>query len=157
MRIIGLDIHRAPAEAVAWQEGKLKRIGRIDMRRDRLEAFAAKLSSTDVVVVKATGNTAAVEAMTHPHVKQVVIANPMQVRVIAHTKIKTEAIDAAVLAQLYASGFLPGVWIVDEATQALRRQVTQHNQVVRQRSRLKNIIQSILHAHQIPTCPAADL
>ena len=52
MRIIGLDIHRAFAEAVAWQDGKLKRIGRIDMRRDRLAAFAATLSSTDVVVVE---------------------------------------------------------------------------------------------------------
>ena len=26
MRIIGLDIHRAFAEAVAWQDGKLKRL-----------------------------------------------------------------------------------------------------------------------------------
>jgi transposase len=157
MRIIGLDIHRAFAEAVAWQDGKLKRIGRIDMRRDRLEAFAASLLSTDVVVVEATGNAAAVVAVISPHVKRVVIANPMQVRVIAHAKIKTDTIDAGVLAQLYASGFLPEVWIADEATQALRRQVTRRNQVVRQRSRLKNIIQSILHAHLIPSCPAADL
>ena len=28
MRIIGLDIHRAFAEAVAWDDGKLKRLGR---------------------------------------------------------------------------------------------------------------------------------
>jgi hypothetical protein len=35
--------------------------------------------------------------------------------------IKTDKIDAGVLAQLYASGFLPGVWITDEPTQALRR------------------------------------
>ena len=33
MRIIGLDIHRAFAEAVAWDDGKLKRLGRVDMRR----------------------------------------------------------------------------------------------------------------------------
>jgi hypothetical protein len=58
--------------------------------------------------------------------------------------IKTDTIDAGVLAQLYASGFLPEVWIPDEPTQALRRQVTRRNQIVRQRSRLKNIIQSIL-------------
>jgi transposase len=32
------------------------------------------------------------------------------------------------------------------STQALRRQVTRRNQIVRQRMRLKNIIQSILHA-----------
>jgi hypothetical protein len=39
--------------------------------------------------------------------------------------------------------FLPEVWIADEATQALRRHVTWRNQIVRQCSRLKNIIQSI--------------
>ena len=44
MRIIGLDIHRAFAEAVAWDDGKLKRLGRVDMRRPLLEAFAKKLS-----------------------------------------------------------------------------------------------------------------
>src|SRR5918997_1179958 len=157
MRIIGLDIHRAFAEAVAWEDGKLKRIRRIDMRRARLTAFANSLLNTDVVVVEATVTAAAVAAVISPHVKRVVIANPMQVRVIAHAKIKTDTIDAGVLAQLYASGFLPEVWIADEATQALRRQVTRRNQVVRQRSRLKNIIQSILHAHLIPACPTADL
>ena len=48
MRIIGLDIHRAFAEAVAWDEGELKRLGRVDMRRHLLEAFAKKLSKEDV-------------------------------------------------------------------------------------------------------------
>ena len=64
---------------------------------------------------------------------------------------------AGVLAQLYASGFLPEVWIADEPTQALRREVTRRNQIVRQRTRLKNIMQSILHAHLIPACPHQDL
>jgi hypothetical protein len=31
MRIIGLDIHRAFADAVAWHDGKLKRLRRVDM------------------------------------------------------------------------------------------------------------------------------
>ncbi len=157
MRIIGLDIHRVFAEAVVWHHGKLKRLGRVDVRRDRLAAFAATLSKDDIVVVEATGNASAVAAVIGPHVKRVVIANPKQVRIIAHAKIKTDTIDAGVLAQLYASGFLPEVWVADEPTQALRRQVTRRNQIVRQRSRLKNIIQSILHAHLIPSCPHQDL
>src|ERR1044072_8727387 len=157
MRVIGLDIHRAFAEAVAWEDGKLSRLGRVSMRRDVLSRFATTLSRSDVVVVEATGNAAAVAAVIAPHVKKVVIANPMQVRVIAHAKIKTDTIDAGVLAQLYASGFLPQVWVPDEPTQALRRQVTRRNQIVRQRSRLKNIIQSILHAHLIPSCPPLAL
>jgi transposase len=157
MRVIGLDIHRAFAEAVAWDEGKLKRLGRVSMRRDVLSRFATTLSRSDIVVVGATGNAASVAAVISPHVKKVVIANPKQVRIIAHAKVKTDKIDAGVLAQLYASGFLPEVWIPDEPTQALRRQVTRRNQVVRQRSRLKNIIQSILHSHLIPSCPHQDL
>ena len=76
MRIIGLDIHRAFAEAVAWDDGKLKRLGRVDMRRPLLEAFAKKLSKDDVVVVEATGNASSVAAVIAPHVKKVVIANP---------------------------------------------------------------------------------
>jgi phosphoglycerate dehydrogenase-like enzyme len=97
MGIIGLDIHRAFAEAVVWQDGKLKRLGRVDVRRDRLAAFAATLSKDDVVVVEATGNASAVAAVIGPHVKRVVIANPKQVRIIAHAKIKTDTIDAGLL------------------------------------------------------------
>jgi transposase len=149
--------HRAFAEAVAWDDGKLKRLGRVNMRRDVLGAFAMTLSREDVVVIEATGNASSVAAVIAPHVKNVVIANPMRVRIVAYAKIKTDTIDAKVLAQLYARGFLPEVWIPDEPTQALRRQVTRRNQIIRQRSRLKNIIQSILHSHLIPSCPHADL
>jgi hypothetical protein len=95
MRIIGLDIHRAFAETVAWENGKLKRLGRVDMRRDRLAAFASSLPANDVVVVEATGNAAAIAEVIGPHVKRVVIANPKQVRIIAHAKIKTDTIDAS--------------------------------------------------------------
>jgi transposase len=88
MGIIGLDIHRAFAEAVAWDEGELKRMGRVDMRRPLLEAFAKKLSKDDIVVVEATGNASSVAAVIAAHVKKVVIANPKQVRIIAHAKIR---------------------------------------------------------------------
>lgn len=40
---------------------------------------------------------------------------------------------------------------------SLRRQVTRRNQVVRQRVRLKTMIQAILHAHLVPQCPHADI
>ncbi|WP_292694923.1 hypothetical protein [Mesorhizobium sp.] len=34
-----------------------------------------------------------------------IVANPMQVKAIAHARIQTDKIDAGVLAQLHASGF----------------------------------------------------
>ena len=157
VRIIGLDIHRVFAEAVALEAGRLIRLGRIEMRRDRLAVFARSLTHDDHVVIEATGNATVVAEVLRPHAGRVVIANPQQVRLIAYAKIKTDRIDASVLARLYASGFLPEVWVPDERTQALRRQVTRRNQLVRQRTRLKNMVQSVLHAQLIPPCPTADL
>jgi transposase len=66
MRIIGLDIHRAFAEAVAWNDGKLSRLGHVTMRRDLLEVFARGLSKDDVIVIEATGNAASVAAVMGP-------------------------------------------------------------------------------------------
>jgi transposase len=158
MRIVGMDIHRVAAEAVALCDGELIRLGRIPMLRERLEAFAKKeLTHDDHVVVEAMGNAAAVVEILAPFVERVVIANPKQVRMIAHAKIKTDGIDASVLAKLYATGFLPEVWLPDKQTLALRRQVARRTQLVRQRVRLKNLIQSILHAHLIPPCPHGNL
>jgi transposase len=157
MRIIGMDISRTFAELVAWEDGHLKRMGRVDMQRELLTAFALTLRPDDTVIIEATGNTAAVYDVLTPHVGKVVVANPKQVRMIAHAKIKTDAIDAGVLAQLYASGYLPEVWMPDPGTAALRRQVTRRSQIVRQRTRLKNMIQAILHAHLVPSCPHADI
>jgi transposase len=108
-------------------------------------------------VIEATGNAAGVADVLRPHVGRVVVANPKQGRLIAHAQVKTDKIDAAVLAQLHASGFLPEVGIPDERTQALRRQVTRRNQPVRQRTRRKNLVPSILPAHLVPPCPAEDL
>jgi transposase len=157
MRIVGLDIHRVFAEAVMLVDGKIKRLGRVGMTRDHLAAFAQTLTHDDHVIVEATGNASAAVEVIRPYVGRVVIANPRQVRLIAEARIKTDVIDASVLARLYASGFLPEVWIPDEHTLGLRRQVTRRNQIVRQRARLKTIAQSILHTHLVPPCPHADL
>ena len=157
MRIIALDIHRVFAEAVMLDKGQISRLGRVGMTRDHLVAFVRKLHRADHVVIEATGNAHAVADAIRPYVGRLVIANPRQVRLIAEARIKTDVIDAGVLARLYASGFLPEVWIPDAHTLSLRRQVTRRNQIVRQRARLKTIVQSILHAHLVPPCPHADL
>lgn len=158
MRIIGMDIHRVAAEVVSLLDGEITKLGRVQMLRLELEGFARKeLTHDDHVVIEATGNAAAVAEVLSPYVDRIVIANPKHVHMIAHAKVKTDTIDATVLAKLYASGFLPEVWVPDPETLALRRQVTRRTQLVRQRSRLKNLIQSILHAHLIPPCPHGNL
>ena len=102
MRIIGLDIHRVFAEAVALEGAEFTRLGRIGMTREHLAAFAATLKKTDHVIVEATGNATALVEILTPYVARVAVANPLQVYLIAKAKTKTDKIDARVLAQLYA-------------------------------------------------------
>lgn len=156
-RVIGLDVHRTFAEVVFWEDGRLRPAGRVDMTRSGLEGFGRTLSPTDEVVVEATGNAMAVVRVLSPFVARVVMANPLQVKAIAHARIKTDKIDAGVLAQLRAADFLPEVWLPDAETERRRRLVARRNQVVRHRTRVKNEVHSILHAHLIPPCPHADL
>ena len=156
-RVIGIDIHRTFGEVVIWENGLTRHEGRVDMTRTALEGFARQLLETDEVVIEATGNCMAVSRVLSPHVARVVIANPLQVKAIAHAHVKTDKVDAATLASLHAAGYLPELWTPDAATERLRRLVARRYQVVRHRTRIKNEVHAILHAHLIPKCPHADL
>jgi transposase len=156
-RVIGMDIHRAFAEVVFWEDGRLRHHGRVDMTRSGLEGFGRSLLGDEEIVVEATGNAMSVVRVLSPFVARVIVANPMQVKAIAHARIKTDKIDAGVLAQLPASGFLPEVWVPDARTERLRRLIARRNQVVRHRTRVKNEVHAILQTHLVPKCPHADL
>lgn len=156
-RVIGIDIHRTFGEVMIWEEGRLKHAGRVDMTRTALEGFGQGLRATDEVVIEATGNCMAVSRVLSPFVFRVVIANPLQVKAIAHAHVKTDKIDAGTLASLYAAGYLPEIWTPDASTERRRRLAARRFQIVRHRTRIKNEVHSILHAYLIPRCPHADL
>jgi transposase len=143
-RVIGIDIHRTFGEVVIWEKGILRREGRVEMTRTALEGFGRRLEKSDEVVIEATGNCMAVSRVLSPHVARVVIANPLQVKAIAHAHVKTDKVDAGTLASLHAAGYLPEIWTPDEATERLRRLVARRYQVVRHRTRIKNEVHAIL-------------
>ena len=149
--MIGLDVHRSFAQVAELKDGVLRQRGRLDLVRHKVLEFARTLSpDDDEVVLEATGNTMAIVRLLKPHAGRVVIANPLQVRVIADAKVKTDRIDAAVLARLHAAGYLPEVWQPDEATERLRRLVARRASVVQGMTRTKNRIHAVLHANLIP-------
>ena len=156
-RCIGLDVHREFAEVAIWEQGVVRSAGRIETTPEALRLFAGSLCEQDEVALEATCNTHAIARLLERHVGRVVVSNPTKTRAIAEAKVKTDKVDARVLAQLLAAGFLPSVWLADDETQALRRQVARRAHIVRQRTRLKNRVQSILHRNLVPRCPAADL
>jgi transposase len=87
----------------------------------------------------------------------VVVSNPRKTRAIAEAKVKTDKVDARILAQLLAADFLPETWVADDRTRMLRRLVMRRTHLVKQRTRLKNQVHGILSRNLVPTCPHADL
>ena len=156
-RCFGLDVHREFAQVAIWQDGLVRQAGQIAMTPEALGVFADSLAPTDEVALEATGNTHAIVRLLRGRVARVVVSNPHKTRAIAEAKVKTDKVDAEILARLLAADYLPAVWVADEDTQARRRQVARRAHIVRQRTRLKNQVQSILHRNLVPRCPAADL
>ncbi len=149
-RFIGIDIHRSFAQVAILDDGRIREELRVDLIRNRFMEFARSLKADDEVVIEATGNSAAVERLLRPFVKRVAVANPRLVKAIAYARVKTDKIDAKILATLHAAGFLPEVWVPDEVTLVRRRQIAERMGVLAQLVRTKGRIQALLHANLIP-------
>ena len=74
----------------------------------------------------------------------VIVSNPLKTRALAEAKVKTDKVDAEVLAQLLRCDYLPAVWHPDEQTQRWRGLVTHRTALMTQRARIKNHVQSLL-------------
>jgi transposase len=157
VRYIGMDVHGEFAQLAVVEDGLVRDEGRIGVTPEALRAWAAGLHADDQVALEATGNTDAIANLLMPLVARVVVSNPSKTRAIAEAKVKTDKVDARILAQLLAADFLPPVWLPDERTRRLRRQVTRRAHIVRQRTRIKNQVHAILARNLAPTPPVSDL
>src|SRR6516164_6773507 len=108
VRYVGLDVHKRVVQAcVLDAAGQVVLEQRFALSRTQLLRFAqSQLSAEDRVVVEATTNTWAVVAVLKPLVAEVVVSNPLTTRAIATAKVKTDKVDAHVLAQLLRCDFL---------------------------------------------------
>ncbi len=157
MPFAGLDLHQKKVEAVILDDaGRLLLNQRFPATRAALEEFAREHLAGCAVALEATCNTWPVARILQPLVAELVISNPMRTRAIAEAKIKTDRVDAAVLAHLLRLDYLPRVWLPDEPTQALRRHTTERANLVADRTRIKNRIHAVLHQRLIEA-PPGDL
>jgi transposase len=158
LRYIGLDVHKRVVEACALDAaGQVLFRRRFELSRDQLLSFAqVSLGPEDRVVLEATTNTWAIVGLLKPWVAEVVVSNPLQTKAIATAKIKTDKVDALVLAQLLRCDFLPRVWEPDEATQQLRRLTNRRAALVADRTGVKNRLHAVL-AMRLVVPAVADL
>jgi len=156
IRYIGLDVHKQWTQ-VAWHmpDGSIGR-ERLATCPALLREFAQRLGPDDVVALESTTNATAVAKLLKRRAGKVLISNPLKTRLIAESRIKTDKVDADVLAQLARSGFLPTVWQPTEEVELLRRRSAYHSVLVGQITRVKNRLHAVLHRQMIEV-PVRDL
>lgn len=146
MRYVGLDIHKKTVVfCILGEDGAVHERGKLPCTKEALESFGENtLQTDDHVALEATTHCWAVVDVLEPSVERIVVSNPLQTRAIAAAKIKTDRIDARILAELLRSDFLPVVWQPDAQTRRLRRLTHRRASLVRQRTAIKNRIHSTL-------------
>jgi transposase len=158
LHYVGLDVHKHVVVAcIVDARGQVLGRHSFPCTRAGLERFAHQhLRPTDQVALEATTNTWAVVNILKPFVAEVAVSNPLRTKAIAEAKIKTDKVDALVLAQLLRCEFLPRVWEPGPDTQSLRRLTARRASLVMDKTAIKNRIHAVLHQRLIAP-PVKDL
>lgn len=142
----GLDVHKDFFQVCALAEdGQTRRDFRVGGNAEAIEAFGQRLARSDQVVLEATFHSWAIVQILRRYVDRVVVADPSQLKAIANARIKTDKVDAHILAQLLRMDFLPEVELPAAETWAVRQLMAHRNQLRRQSVATKNTIHAVLN------------
>jgi len=157
-RFIGIDYHkRYSVYCVLDREGAVVERGRIEHLQP--EAFLA-------LVRKCPGCRLTFEAgmnwcwlydilESELPADAIVLANPYKTRIIAEAQIKTDKVDAYILAQLLRGNLISSVYIGSKENRQRKEVLRQRAFFVRQRTMLRNRIHRLLgaqHELKLPQC-----
>lgn len=145
-RFVGVDLHKEIAEFhLIDARGDSIRRGRFEVTAEAISTFAkTHLIATDCVAVEATSNTWAFVRLVRDHVATVVVSNPLKTKAIAEASIKTDKVDARVLAQLLRCNFLPAVWQPGPTVERGRALAARRTALINHRTAIRNRIHSAL-------------
>ena len=111
----GLDVHKQFIQVCELDDkGANPKEYRIGGTAEEIDGWAQGLGPRDQVVLEATFHSWAIHSIVSQYAGRVVVANALQVKAIAHAKIKTDKVDAYKLARLLQADFLPIVELPDE-------------------------------------------
>jgi transposase len=157
-RFVGIDLHKEVAAFhVVSQDGTSLHTGTFAVNPDAIREFATlHLLPTDHLAVEVTSNTWAFVRLIKPYVAKVVVSNPMKTKAIAEANIKTDKVDALVLAQLLRCDYLPSVWVPTPAVEDSRALAARRTALVNQRTAIRNRIHAVL-ARRLIKAPGGGL
>ena len=156
MKWIGLDVHKRVVQAaiIHADTGEVEEGIRFTCSPEELRKFGARhVGREDHLALEATTNCWAVAALLREFSDHVMVSNPQRTKLIAQSRRKCDRVDALVLAQLLAAGFLPGVWEPDAQTRQRRELTSRRAGLVQDRTAIKNRLHAVLAQRLISLDP----
>ena len=140
---VGLDVHKEFCQAAFLDEdGKLVREERFENTASGLEELAQATREQEVVMESSTSSMHVYDALSGTC--NVKVAHPSRVKAIASARIKTDKIDARILAHLLRADLIPESYMPSKEHRQARLLVRQRASLVEVRTQIKNKIHALL-------------
>jgi transposase len=146
MYYIGMDIHKSYSlVAVIDEDGDLVDRRRVSHRyHEELTGYFSQFPLKTQVVMEATCGWGWLSELLQDLGLEVKLANPSKVKIIAESHIKTDKVDAFVLAQLLRTDFLPESYLAPKEQREARDLLRYRISLVHLRSGVKNRVHALL-------------
>ena len=155
---IGVDYHKSYSHLVVQDSaGKTLRSGRVKNDRQSLGSFLELYRESSHAVMEATRNWMVMYDWLDDICDDVVLAHPLKVKAIADAKIKTDKIDATVLAHLLRADLVPEAWAPTEKARDLRVALRERMFYVRLRTMVKNRVVTVFDRYPEQTAQMKKL
>lgn len=146
-RYIGVDYHRKFSYmTVVDEKGTIMREGIVNNSKEAVASFLARAQcdGNSAAVLEASRNWPVMYDWLEELVNEVHLAHPLKVKAIAEARIKTDKIDARVLAHLLRSDLLPEAYVASAQARQVRNVLRQRMFFVRMRTMVKNRVSGLL-------------
>lgn len=142
---VGLDAHKEYCLAVGQDEtGRKVMEKRFCSTGSELQDFVSSLKRGDQVVIEACGTWMHIyDALTERGI-QAKLAHPLKTKAIASARIKTDRIDANILAHLLRANLIPEAWVPPAEIRELRTITRYRASLVKLQTEVKNQVHALL-------------
>jgi len=146
---VGVDHHkRFSYMSVMDERGDVVKEGKIVNTKESVSRFLGEEYSKDTsAVLEAGRNWTVMYDWLEAELDEVKLAHPLKVKAIAEAKIKTDKIDAKILAHLLRCDLVPEAYVPDKGTRIIKNVLRQRMFLVKLSTMVKNRVHLIIDRH----------
>jgi transposase len=142
-QFVGIDLHKDVSQMAVLRESKSASQLRLANDVVTVERVLKKLPKGSKIALEAMGSWWWMVDLAQKTGHEVFLSHPKQTKAIASARLKSDKVDALMLAKLLKADLLPTVWIPPENQRHLRELLSHRARLVRQRTAVINELRAV--------------